>query len=124
MSKYGNVKVSIDGYQFDSKAEAARYTDLRTLAYAGAIEDLQVHPTYELQPAFLRGKIRIQPIRYEADFAYIENGRQVAEDVKGVETAEFKLKRKLFLFRYPDIELRVLPAGRSSRAVKPKRRIA
>jgi hypothetical protein len=42
-----------------------------------------------------------------ADFRYHENGRLVVEDTKGMETAVFKIKAKLFRYRYPTIELRI-----------------
>ncbi len=36
-----------------------------------------------------------------ADFVYVDaNGRQVVEDVKGAVTPEFRLKRKLMLWRH------------------------
>jgi len=44
----------------------------------------------------------VRQIAYEADFEYIdsETGRRVIEDVKGVQTAVFKLKRKLVEYQY------------------------
>lgn len=123
-TKYGNEPIEIDGYRFDSKAEARRYQELLLLEAAGQIEELTVHPVYELQAAFrgTDGK-RHSAIRYEADFSYIEvidpnsvQGRLVAEDVKGHRTAVFLLKEKLFRFRYPHIEFRVLDIGATSGA--------
>ena len=35
--------------------------------------------------------------RYRADFVYIENGRRIVEDVKGMLTAMYKLKRAWML---------------------------
>ena len=102
--KYGNKRA--DG--FDSQAEARRYDELALLARGGAIADLRVHPTYELQPAFNAGGKRHRAISYEADFAYVEGGRQVVEDVKGARTKEFNIKEKLFRYRYPEIDLRIL----------------
>lgn len=37
---------------------------------------------------------------YVADFVYIENGKTVVEDAKGVKTPEYRIKRKLMLERY------------------------
>ena len=108
-AKYGNRKVEHDGYVFDSAAEAARYRELSLLENAGAITDLRVHSRYELQKAFQTAAgVRLSAIHYESDFDYWERGKKIVEDVKGVETAAFKLKRKLFLYQYPQIELRVL----------------
>lgn len=107
--KYGNKSgVEVDGYIFDSKAESERYKELRLMLHAGTIHALRVHPEYELQPAFEHDGKKERAIVYEADFAYEENGTQIAEDVKGTKTAVFVLKAKLFRFRYPDIELRLI----------------
>ncbi len=110
MSKYRNVPVEAYGIRFDSKAELRRYEQLRMLQLSGAITDLTVHPRYELLPARTIDGKRERAVRYEGDFSYTEGGRIVCEDVKGYETAVFRLKRRLFLDRYPDIELRVIPA--------------
>lgn len=107
-NKYGAVKAERDGITFASKAERRRYDELRLLEYEGEITDLRVQPEYVLQEAFKRDGKTIRPIVYRADFAYRENGRQIAEDVKGVATAVFKLKYRLFLKRYPEIDLRIV----------------
>lgn len=108
--KYNARRVTVDGHTFDSKAEARRYNQLRLLQRVGDIADLELQPSFELQPGFTdaSGK-RQRAIHYIADFAYtLPDGRRIVEDVKGVETAVFKLKRKLFLFTYPDLELRTV----------------
>lgn len=117
--KYGNHKVEADGYTFDSKAEEARYQELLLLEAAGQIEDLTLQPVYELQPAFRDARGWKHPaITYRADFSYTEvidpdsvQGRAVVEDVKGgkgTQTSVFLLKAKLFRFRYPGVELRII----------------
>ena len=101
--KYGARKVKDDGYTFDSQAEHRRYRELKLLERAGAIHDLRVHPTY-----VLRGAGNVKVCRYIADFTYVEPGRGVVtEDVKGVRTQVYLLKRKLFeaQFRRPVVEL-------------------
>ncbi len=113
MSKYGNKKTVIDGIKFDSKAEARRYGELKILERVGEITDLRLQPKYELQPKFKRGKKTILPITYIADFEYLEvkGGKVVAEDVKGgtaTQTPVFRVKAKMFQFKYPDIELRIV----------------
>jgi len=111
--KYNARAATVAGQRFDSQAEARRYGELVLLENAGAITGLEVHPRFELQPAFTdsSGK-RWTAICYEADFSYTEDGAPVVEDVKGCETAAFRLKRKLFLQRYPALTLRVIRAGR------------
>lgn len=114
-AKYRNTRISEDGYTFDSLAELERYRELLLLEKAGQIKLLQVHPRYELQPKFVdRDGTRQQAIVYEPDFMYCEVDRSsatevlIAEDIKGCETQLFNVKRKLFLYKYPHIELRVL----------------
>ena len=106
-SKYGASKTVVDGITFDSKKEASRYRELLHLQSAGLITDLRLQPTYTLQPAFRRHGKAIRAITYRADFEYREDGLLVAEDVKGYQTPEFRLKAKLFLFTHPDITLRI-----------------
>lgn len=110
-SKYGNRKVSEDGYQFDSRAEHRRYLELKLLVKAGEITQLVVHPRYCLQQAFIDndGK-RWQAIWYESDFSYIDTstGDRVTEDTKGIVTPVFAIKNKLFRKQYPHIKFRVI----------------
>ena len=86
-----------------------RYLFLREKEANGAIERLAVHPSFDLLPAFVDvdGK-KWRGIRYEADFSYRRDGRLVVEDFKGVETPVFRLKRKLLLYHYQDLHLRVV----------------
>lgn len=44
--------------------------------------------------------------KHIADFTYIESatGKIIVEDVKGYRTDVYKLKRKLFKWRYPEYE--------------------
>ena len=46
------------------------------------------------------------------DFIVCAGGHVWVEDVKGVETQAFKLKRKLWEQRYPWMELRVIGGGK------------
>ena len=106
--KYNAKPTEIDGIRFDSKREAQRYQELKMLTAAGEIHSLQLQPRFELQPSFKRNGKTVRAIHYVADFQYVtQNGRHVVEDTKGMATAVFKLKKKLFLYRYPDLELRV-----------------
>jgi len=85
---------------FASTAEARRYDSLKLLEKAGQISGLEIHPVYVLQPRYVRPWDRgtTGEITYEADFAYkdLATGRKVVEDVKGVRTAVFMLKKRLF----------------------------
>lgn len=112
--KYGARVIVVEGVRFDSQAEAARYAELQLLAGAGQIADLRLQPRYVLQEAFRdRAGRRVAAVHYVADFAYVETVTNVTvvEDVKGARTAVYLLKAKLFRFKYPQIEYRVLEAG-------------
>lgn len=93
-NKYHNEKVVIDGITFDSKLEGERYRQLKLAQDVGLIEGLCVHPSICLIPKFKHNGETIRATTYSADFKYIENGKEVWEDVKGVETDVFKLKKK------------------------------
>ncbi|MDH1336807.1 DUF1064 domain-containing protein [Comamonas thiooxydans] len=97
-AKYGNKKtVTPDGVKFDSRAEARRWGHLCMQLRAGEISELRRQVAYELVPAVKYSDAsRVKKaIRYVADFVYVEKGVEVIEDVKGVLTPEFKLKRHL-----------------------------
>ena len=92
-SKYRNVKTVVDGITFDSKAEAKRYGELRLMLDAGEIEDLTMQPRYQLD---VNG---VKVCSYVGDFLYrdVARDRWILEDVKGVKTPAYRLKRKLMI---------------------------
>ena len=110
MNKYHAVKANIDGFTFDSKAEAQYYIALRWQAENGEISDLQVHPRYELLHAFTHNGKKIAGIYYEADFSYTQDGKQVVVDVKGFKTDVYRLKLKFLLNKYPNIDFQEVKA--------------
>lgn len=101
-NKYGAHKAQVDGITFDSKFESERYANLKLLEKAGAIHDLKLQPRYLLQEGFTYNGHKERKIEYVADFQYTLNGRTVVEDAKGMKTPIYKLKRKLFLYKYGD----------------------
>jgi spore coat protein CotH len=104
MSKYGNKTIEFEGIRFDSLAEFGRYQNLRTMENNGDISNLVVHPRFILQEPFTHNHVRERAIAYEADFSYYEkDGKKVIEDVKGFKTREYQIKRKLFLYKYPNV---------------------
>lgn len=107
--KYGNIPTVVDGHRFDSKLEARRYQELKLMLLAGQIQNLEVHCKFPLE---VSGK-RIG--HYEADFAYLENGKLGLEDCKGVLTPLYRWKRAHVLAQY-GIEIREIRAksGRSA----------
>lgn len=87
--KYNNIKTEVDGVLFDSKKEARRYCELKILVKSGQISGLELQPRFE---CVVNGK---KVCRYIADFAYIQGGAMVYEDVKGMKTPIYRLKKKL-----------------------------
>lgn len=109
MSKYKNKKTIVDNIKFDSKAEANRYIELKLLEKSGKISDLELQPKFTLQEKYTNNKgEKVRAITYKADFCYLEGNKIVVEDVKGVETKEFKIKKKLFENKYRDIDFRII----------------
>ena len=104
MSKYNSRKTVINDITFDSKKEAKRYVELKKKQDEGKITDLRLQVPFELVPSFtieIDGKKRKRRnIRYIADFTYYENGQKVVEDVKGRKTEIYKLKKKLFEYKF------------------------
>jgi hypothetical protein len=103
MNKYNAKRTEVDGIKFDSKAEAGRYVELKMLQKAGEISGLTLQPAFILQEPFKHPQHGSQRgIFYRADFKYVnKEGLEVVEDVKGVLTDVYKIKKKLFLMQYP-----------------------
>lgn len=108
MNKYRNKKVIVDDYVFDSIQESRRYKELKILLKAGKIQKLELQPHFLLQESFQKNGKTYRKIEYIADFKYIENGKTIVEDVKGLQTDVFKIKHKLFEKKYPDLELKII----------------
>ena len=111
--KYHNTKTVADGIKFDSKLEAERYAQLKILERAGVIRDLELQPKYELIPSFRKNGKTWRKTVYKADFRYIlaDGDRIIIEDVKGstaVITDVFRLKQKLFEYRYPELTIKII----------------
>lgn len=101
-NKHGAKKKTVDGITFASHAEADRYGELKILERAGRISSLQLQVPFVLAPAVLiRGANRKSPaIRYFADFVYMSDGGEVIiEDVKGMLTPVYRIKRHLMALR-------------------------
>lgn len=99
--KYHNKKVVRDGETFDSVKEYHRWIELCLLEKGGVISDLQRQVKYVLIPSQKEGKKTIErECSYRADFVYTDNetGETVVEDVKGMRTEVYKIKRKLMLW--------------------------
>ena len=98
--KYKAKKVELDGYKFDSQAEAKHYWfTLKPKLERGEIRDLEVHPSYAI---IIDGE---KICRYIADFRYFTMKEVVVEDVKGFKTPVYKLKKKLVEAMYRGVKI-------------------
>lgn len=99
-SKYRSKRTLVDGIWFDSKKEAARYCDLRLLERGGVIRGLQWQVSF---PIVIDGtKVCV----WKADFVYFEGQDRIVEDVKGVRTPIYRLKKKLVEAVYRGVKIR------------------
>lgn len=96
-----------DGIVFDSKAEMKYYRDVVLPGVAsGEIADFELQKPYELQPGFKRDGKTVRAITYVCDFYLVyADGRTEVVDIKGMATPEAMLKRKLFMYKYPEENL-------------------
>lgn len=108
MNKYKNRKIVVDNIKFDSVLEANRYQELKLLQRAKQISNLRLQVPFLLQEGFKKNGKTHRKIEYIADFVYEENGQTIVEDTKGMKTETFKIKQKLFEYKYPDLELNII----------------
>ncbi len=99
------------GRYWSSRGEFQRFCDLEIMELAGLIRGLTLQPKLTL----VHNGMFI--CTYIADFRYIENGADVYEDFKGMQTAIFKLKKKLVLALL-GIDIKVTTAKDLSRGRK------
>lgn len=99
-SKYKNKKIVYNGIKFDSKKEYAYYIKLKLLEDSNKIQDLKRQVKYELQPSYKFKDKTIRAINYIADFEYIQDGVKHIVDTKGFRTEVYKLKKKIFEYKY------------------------
>jgi hypothetical protein len=107
--KYNANGQKIDGHWFASAAEAKRYVQLKDMQQDDLIEDLVLQPSY---PIVHHGK----PITtYRADFRYVvlnelkRSEAVVVEDVKGMVTDVYLIKKKLVEAQY-NLKINEIPA--------------
>ena len=118
--KYHAIPTVIDGIRFASKAEAARYLELKLLEKAGEIKELECQPKYPLySPTPGSSVVRFKVGDYVADFRYRQGPRGilVIEDVKGMKTALYRWKKRHFEAQYG---LSITEIGRPSRRGRRK----
>lgn len=92
--KYKNIPEVVDGFTFDSRLEAKRYGELKLLEKAGEICRLKMQTRWDLQVN------NVHIAYYFSDFDYLEAGKLVVEDCKGLETPVFRIKAKMLFAQY------------------------
>lgn len=127
MGKIYHKETVIDGIKFDSKTESEYYEYLIHNKAALDIKTIELQPKFLLQEKYILAKdgrvfkeslytekefkklqrefpgCTVQPINYIADFKITYNDNTIdIVDVKGIKTADFKLKEKMFNFKYPE----------------------
>lgn len=104
MTKYAAKKTQCAaGHVHDSKAEARRCDDLHALEAKGDITRLEQQPAFEVR---LNGNVICT---YRADFSYFTSTCRIVEDVKGMLTPVYRLKKKLVEAAYPGTVITEFP---------------
>ena len=102
----------MNGITFDSKLESDRYQQLLLLEKAGEICDLTLQMEFQIFHGYRDPETgeKEKSAFDVADFVYLDckARKWIAEDTKGIETKEFRLKWKLVKQRYPDYTFRIL----------------
>lgn len=125
-SKYNNKTVVYNGIKFVSKKEGQRYLFLKKAEEDDKISELKTQVKFELIPPIkeeyiehlkTKDKTKVRTlqlaINYISDFTYVKDGLMVIEDVKAspkVIPSDFKLKEKMFFWRYENRIRRVFKA--------------
>ena len=99
----------------DNYEEVGREVWKHFIKEEGVVLDFELQPKYILQEGFVKDGKKIQAITYKADFKVMyANGLEEVIDVKGKLTESFKIKRKMLLYKYRDIDFKCLQEkGRS-----------
>lgn len=98
-SKYMAVRTTVDGITFDSKREAARYSELLLMQKAGEILGLETKTQVCVFNIVVSG---VKICKYICDFTYIVDSKRIFEDVKSkpTQTPVYRLKKKLVKAMY------------------------
>lgn len=101
-------KRTCNGVVFDSILEMRYFRDVVLPAVeSGEISGYELQKPYELQQEFTRSGKKVNAIVYVADFFIrYADGSEIVIDIKGCPDTTAIIKRKLFWFRYPEIDYR------------------
>lgn len=91
-NKYGAKKTIVDGITFDSKREAAYYGELKIREKLGEVSAVELQRPFKLLGP--KGELLCT---YKCDFAFWDHivDRFRVIDVKGIETRDFKIKKRM-----------------------------
>jgi hypothetical protein len=110
-NKYRAKSTVVDGIRFHSQLEARRYGELKMLEKAGEIRELELQPKFVLKTLLTTGTVmgaakaltHQYPVIGTAimDFAYRDKfDDRIVEDVKGMDNALSRWKRKHVEMQY------------------------
>lgn len=107
-AKYKAKKVVIDGITFASTLEGNCYKEIKKFGVTCVLQ-----PKFLLQEGFRSSdSVWHRPIHYIGDFIL---PTKLIIDSKGILTPEYKLKKKLFLKRYPEYRLVEIKSAKAMR---------
>jgi len=103
--KYAALPTVMNGFRFASKAESRRYAELLLLGAAGEIRNLELQPRFPLIVGGERVGVYVGDFRYDERTSdsrsmWMQEWRDVVEDVKGVKTPVYRLKKRIFEAQY------------------------
>lgn len=99
------LKRTYDGIVFDSVLEMKFYRDVvLPKLESGEIQGYELQRPYILIEGFVHNGKKINPITYVADFVLKYDGREEVIDTKGMPDSVAILKRKLFYWKFPDVD--------------------
>lgn len=102
MNKYHNKKVFYGDILFASKKECNYFYKLKLMENTGMIKNLKRQVPFELIPTHKINNRTVRKMQYIADFTYIttNDNKLHIVDTKGYRTEVYKLKKKIFEYKY------------------------
>ena len=90
------------------KKNGRYYQQLKLMERQGLIKDVKLQVKFELQSKYKKNNKTIRAINYIADFTYfdVNKGKTIIVDTKGYRTEVYKLKKKIFEYKYPDLKIK------------------
>lgn len=100
--KFNNQPIWVGNVYFQSKLEANHYLQLLDLLSTGAIERLELQPSYPIYVPNLETNQLMKCGEYRADFRFFDNrtNQLRVADSKGMDLALSKFKRKQVNWQY------------------------